>query len=361
MQFVDEATISVQAGRGGNGIASFRREKFIPFGGPNGGDGGDGGDVVLKADNNLNTLVDFRYTKHFRAQGGQTGMGQQKTGAAGEDLVILVPVGTVVFDIDADEVMGDLTEHGQTLCVAQGGRHGLGNIHFKSSTNRSPRQCTKGEDGEERNLRLELKVLADVGLLGLPNAGKSSLITAVSAARPKVANYPFTTLYPNLGVVSISPETSFVIADIPGLIEGAAEGAGLGIQFLKHLARTGLLLHVVDIAPMDDVDPVESIRVIQKELEKYSDELLDKERWLVMNKTDLMLDEEVDTVAQRILQETQWTGPVYQISAVERKGTQELMNAIAQQLQENKRLQREQESVQSSVSTRRTVEEDFDF
>lgn len=361
MQFVDEASISVQAGRGGNGIASFRREKYIPFGGPNGGDGGDGGNVVLVADRNLNTLVDFRYTKNYRAQNGQSGMGQQKTGAAGEDLLIPVPVGTVIYDIDADEVMGDLTEHGQKLRVAEGGRHGLGNVHFKSSTNRTPRQCTKGEDGEERALRLELKVLADVGLLGLPNAGKSSLISAVSAARPKVANYPFTTLYPNLGVVSISPETSFVIADIPGLIEGAAEGAGLGIQFLKHLSRTGLLLHVVDIAPMEESDPVESIRVIQQELEKYSDDLLDKERWLVMNKTDLMLDEEVDEIAERILQETQWQGPVFRISAVERKGTQDLMNAVAQQLQENKRVAQEQADNQAVISNRGDVEEDFDF
>ncbi|MBO1927479.1 GTPase ObgE [Thiomicrorhabdus sp. 6S2-11] len=362
MQFVDEASISVQAGRGGNGIASFRREKYIPFGGPNGGDGGDGGDVILVADRNLNTLVDFRYTKSYKAQNGQTGMGQQKTGAAGEDLIIPVPVGTVVFDIDADEVMGDLTEHGQTLMVAQGGRHGLGNVHFKSSTNRTPRQCTKGEDGEERDLRLELKVLADVGLLGLPNAGKSSLISAVSAARPKVANYPFTTLYPNLGVVSISPETSFVIADIPGLIEGAAEGAGLGIQFLKHLSRTGLLLHVVDIAPMDDSDPAENVKVIQQELEKYSDELLEKERWLVLNKTDLMLEDEVEETCTRIVEETEWQGPVFRISAVDRSGTQELMNAIAKQLHENKRLAHEEADLQESRTVRRpTVEEDFDF
>lgn len=361
MQFVDEATIFVQAGRGGNGIVSFRREKYIPFGGPNGGDGGDGGDVILKADRNLNTLVDFRYTKSFKAQNGQSGMGQQKTGSAGDDLVIPVPVGTVVYDVDADRVIGDLTEHEQTLMVAQGGRHGLGNVHFKSSKNRTPRQCTPGEDGEDRNLRLELKVLADVGLLGLPNAGKSSLISAVSAARPKVANYPFTTLYPNLGVVSISPETSFVIADIPGLIEGAAEGAGLGIQFLKHLSRTGLLLHVVDIAPMDDSDPVESIRVIQQELEKYSDELLDKERWLVLNKIDLLLDEEVDEIAERILKETQWQGPVYRISAVERKGTQELMNAIAQQLQENRLQAQEEEAAEQARAQRAPVEEDFDF
>lgn len=362
MQFVDEAPISVEAGRGGNGVASFRREKYIPFGGPNGGDGGDGGSVYLLADRNLNTLVDFRYSKHYKAQSGQGGMGQQKTGRAGEDLIISVPVGTTITDVDQREVVGDLTEHGQKLLVAQGGRHGLGNIHFKSSRNRSPRQCTPGENGEVRNLLLELKVLADVGLLGLPNAGKSSLITAVSAARPKVANYPFTTLYPNLGVVSVSPETSFVMADIPGLIEGAAEGAGLGIKFLKHLSRTGLLLHVVDIAPMDETeDPVESIRIIQKELEKYSDELLGKERWLVLNKTDLLLDEEVDAVCSRIVEEAQWQGPVFRISAVARSGTDKLVNEIAFQLEQNKKAHFEALDASTLKHERATVEEDFEF
>lgn len=362
MQFVDEAPISVEAGRGGNGVASFRREKYIPFGGPNGGDGGDGGSVYLLADRNLNTLVDFRYSKHYKAQSGQGGMGQQKTGRAGEDLIISVPVGTTITDVDQREVVGDLTEHGQKLLVAQGGRHGLGNIHFKSSRNRSPRQCTPGENGEVRNLLLELKVLADVGLLGLPNAGKSSLITAVSAARPKVANYPFTTLYPNLGVVSVSPETSFVMADIPGLIEGAAEGAGLGIKFLKHLSRTGLLLHVVDIAPMDETeDPVESIRIIQKELEKYSDELLGKERWLVLNKTDLLLDDEVDAVCSRIVEEAQWQGPVFRISAVARGGTDKLVNEIAFQLEQNKKAHFEALDASTLKHERATVEEDFEF
>ncbi len=356
MQFVDESSIHVEAGRGGNGVASFRREKFIPFGGPNGGDGGDGGSVVLQADFNLNTLVDFRFTKNYKAQNGQAGMGQQKTGCAGETLIIKVPVGTKIRDVDADEVMGDLTEHGQQLLVAQGGRHGLGNIHFKSSRNRTPRQCTTGEDGDERNLLLELIVLADVGLLGMPNAGKSSLITAVSAARPKVANYPFTTLYPNLGVVSVSPETSFVMADIPGIIEGAAEGAGLGLQFLKHLSRTGLLLHVVDIAPMDDTDPAEEIRIIQKELEKYSEVLAGKERWLVLNKTDLLLPEETKELCDSIVAEVDWQGPVYQISAVMRDGTTKLVNDIAYALEQNR-----MEMTEEVAPVRATVEEDFDF
>lgn len=366
MQFVDEASIRVFAGRGGNGVVSFRREKYIPFGGPNGGDGGDGGSVYLQADRNLNTLVDFRFNRDYRAQNGQSGMGQQKTGAAGDDLIVLVPVGTTIVDVDAEEVMGDLTEHGQKLLVAEGGRHGLGNVHFKSSRNRTPRQCTPGEPGEERQLKMELKVLADVGLLGLPNAGKSSLITSVSAARPKVANYPFTTLYPNLGVVSVSPETSFVMADIPGLIEGAAEGAGLGVQFLKHLSRTGLLLHVVDIAPMDETDPVENIRIIQKELEKYSDELVGKPRWLVLNKIDLMLPEEADEICGRILDETQWEGPVYRISAVNREGTQQLVNDIAYALETSRREVMEAEDAEKAKQEAaavgsRQVEEDFDF
>jgi GTP-binding protein len=336
MQFVDEANIRVVAGRGGNGVASFRREKYIPFGGPNGGDGGDGGSIYLIADRNINTLIDFRYTRDYKAQNGQAGMGQQKTGRAGEDLIIPVPVGTIVRDLDTQEVIGDLVEHDQVLLVAKGGRHGLGNVHFKSSTNRTPRQCTPGEPGDERNLGLELSVLADVGLLGLPNAGKSSLITAVSAARPKVANYPFTTLYPNLGVVRVSPESSFVIADIPGLIEGASEGAGLGVQFLKHLSRTGLLLHVVDIAPIDDSDPVESVHVIEKELEKYSEALAGKERWLVLNKTDLLLEEDASELCNDIIEQLGWQGPVYAISAVNRTGTEALMKEIAYGLEQNR-------------------------
>lgn len=345
MQFVDEANIRVEAGRGGNGVASFRREKYIPFGGPNGGDGGDGGSIYLIADRNINTLIDFRYTRDYKAQNGQAGMGQQKTGRAGQDLIIPVPEGTIVRDIDTQEMIGDLVEHGQKLLVAQGGRHGLGNVHFKSSTNRTPRQCTPGEPGDERNLGLELSVLADVGLLGLPNAGKSSLITAVSAARPKVANYPFTTLYPNLGVVRVSPESSFVIADIPGLIEGASEGAGLGVQFLKHLSRTGLLLHVVDIAPMDEIDPVESVHVIEKELEKYSDTLAGKERWLVLNKTDLLLEEEANELCDQIVERLNWTGPVFAISAVNRVGTDDLVKKVAYGLEQN-RLKAQETSVE---------------
>jgi len=337
MQFVDEASIRVQAGRGGNGVASFRREKYIPFGGPNGGDGGDGGSIYLVADRNINTLVDFRYTHDYKAQNGQSGMGQQKTGKAGQDLEIPVPVGTIVRDLDTQEMIGDLVEHQQRLLVARGGRHGLGNIHFKSSMNRTPRQFTPGEPGDERNLGLELAVLADVGLLGMPNAGKSSLISAVSAARPKVANYPFTTLYPNLGVVSVSPESSFVIADIPGLIEGASEGAGLGIQFLEHLSRTGLLLHVVDIAPMDKTDPVEAIRIIETELAAYSHELADKPRWLVLNKIDLLLEEEANELCDQLIERLAWTDPVYRISAVNREGTDLLVKEIAYGLEQNRR------------------------
>ncbi len=358
MHFVDEANIRVTAGKGGNGVVSFRREKFIPFGGPNGGDGGDGGSIYFIADRNLNTLVDFRFIRDYKAQNGQGGMGQQKTGRAGEELVIPVPIGTIVRDIDSDEVVGDLVEHGQKLLIAEGGNHGLGNIHFKSSRNRTPRQCTLGEDGDERNISLELSLLADVGLLGMPNAGKSSLITAVSAARPKVANYPFTTLYPNLGVVRISVESSFVIADIPGLIEGAAEGAGLGVQFLKHLSRTGLLLHLVDIAPIDDTDPVESVNIIAKELEKYSEELSGKERWLVLNKTDLLLAEEADEVCKEIVKRLAWTGPVYQTSAVSRAGTEKLMNDIAEQLQKNQKQAREDADL--LVVQKEAVDKDFE-
>lgn len=336
--FVDEAEIRVEAGKGGNGIVSFRREKFIPFGGPNGGDGGNGGSIYFIADENLNTLVDFRFENRYKAENGQPGMGSQKTGRAGQDLIIPVPVGTQVIDINTQEVIGDMTEHEQKLLVVRGGRHGLGNVHFKSSTNRSPRQATPGEKGEVRELLLELKLLADVGLLGLPNAGKSSLISAVSAARPKVADYPFTTLHPNLGVVRVSAASSFVMADIPGLIEGAAEGVGLGIQFLKHLSRTGLLLHVVDIEPIDGTDPVESIRIIEKELAKYGEDLTEKPRWLVINKRDLMQDDEAEEKCAEILKALNWQGKHFLVSAVDKRGTQELIYAIAEQLEENKEI-----------------------
>ncbi|NCT67023.1 MAG: GTPase ObgE [Rhodanobacteraceae bacterium] len=322
MKFVDEAHIHVYAGNGGNGCVGFRREKFIPFGGPDGGDGGAGGSVWLVADEGINTLVDFRHQRKFRAQRGENGMGRQMAGKSGEDAVIRVPVGTVVINVDTDEEIGDLTEHGQRLLVARGGQGGLGNIHFKSSVNRAPRKATPGEAGEERELKLELKVLADVGLLGFPNAGKSTLIRAVSAATPKVADYPFTTLQPHLGVVRIETDRSFVIADIPGLIEGASEGTGLGIQFLKHLARTRLLLHVVDPAPLDGItDPVAEIRAIEKELKGFDPELLQRPRWLVFNKVDLLAPEEREKAAKAIVKKLKWKQPWYLVSALAREGT----------------------------------------
>ncbi|MCB1634003.1 MAG: GTPase ObgE [Xanthomonadales bacterium] len=332
MKFVDEAVIEVQAGNGGHGCASFRREKYIPFGGPDGGDGGDGGSIHLIADEGLNTLVDFRHQRKFRAGRGQNGMGSQCTGARGEDLQVRVPVGTVVEDADTGEVIGDLVDHRQKLLVARGGEGGRGNIHFKSSTNRAPRQFTHGTPGEARRLRMQLKVLADVGLLGFPNAGKSTLISAVSAARPKVADYPFTTLHPNLGVVRLDTEHSFVIADIPGLIEGAAEGAGLGIHFLKHLSRTGLLWHLVDLAPLDETDPVQSVRAISAELGKFDPELLDKPRWLVFTKADQLEDDEAAERVRQAVAELAWDGPVYLISSVARRGLEPLLWATAEQL-----------------------------
>ena len=329
MKLVDEAEIQVIAGNGGNGCVGFRREKFIPLGGPDGGDGGDGGSVWLQADENLNTLVDFRHQRQFRAQRGENGMGRQMYGKGGEDLTITVPVGTVVTNVETDEVIGDLTRHGDRLLVARGGKGGLGNMHFKSSTNRSPRKALPGLPGEERTLRMELKLLADVGLLGFPNAGKSTFIRAVSAATPKVADYPFTTLYPNLGVVSVEAHRSFVIADIPGLIEGAADGAGLGAQFLRHLQRTRLLLHLVDIAPMEGgvegVSAAEQVRAIERELEKHDPELLAKPRWLVLNKADLLLEEEQQAAAQAIVDELGWTGRWFLVSAIGREGTWPIM------------------------------------
>ncbi len=329
MKFVDEATIRVEAGKGGNGCVSFRREKFIPRGGPNGGDGGDGGSIWLVADGNLNTLVDFRYNRRFQAENGQPGMGSDRTGKGGRDLEIKVPVGTLVFDAETGESIGDLITVGQRLLVAKGGLHGLGNTRFKSSTNRAPRQFTPGTPGESRELRLELKLLADVGLLGLPNAGKSTFVRAVSAATPKVADYPFTTLVPSLGVVSLEPHRSFVVADIPGLIEGAAEGAGLGIRFLKHLSRTHLLLHLVDMVTLDDGrDPVADVRVIERELARFSPELAQRERWLVLNKVDLLPEEERDNRCQELVQRLDWKGPVFSISAATKEGTRELCSCI---------------------------------
>jgi GTP-binding protein len=336
MKFVDEVSIRVKAGDGGNGCVSFRREKYIEFGGPNGGDGGDGGDVYLVAEQNLNTLIDFRHERYYEAQRGENGMGNQMTGRRGEDKEIKVPVGTVVYDDETGELIGDLTVAGQKLLVAKGGWHGLGNLRYKSSTNRAPRQSKPGTPGELRTLRLELKLLADVGLLGLPNAGKSTLITAVSAARPKIADYPFTTLYPNLGVVRVGALQSFVMADIPGLIEGAAEGAGLGIQFLRHLSRTSLLLHVVDIAPMaEENEPVKAIHTIEAELEKYSDELARYPRWLVLNKIDVLPVEEREKRCQEIVDSLNWTAPVFRISAATGEGTQNLCFQIMQYLDEH--------------------------
>ena len=334
MKFVDEVSIFVKAGDGGNGMMSFRREKFIEKGGPNGGDGGDGGSVFLEADENLNTLVDYRYTRRFQAQNGEKGGSTECTGAKGEDLILPVPVGTTVIDASTQEVIGDLTRAGQRLMVAQGGWHGLGNTRFKSSTNRAPRQTTPGKPGEQRDLKLELKVLADVGLLGLPNAGKSTFIRSVSAAKPKVADYPFTTLVPNLGVVSVGRYKSFVIADIPGLIEGASEGAGLGIRFLKHLARTRLLLHLVDMAPLDQSDPAEAAEVIIRELEKFSPALAERERWLVLNKADQLLDDEREERMRAVVERLNWQGPVFVISALEREGTEALSQAIMRYLDE---------------------------
>lgn len=328
MKFIDEAIVKVEAGDGGNGCSSFRREKFIPLGGPDGGDGGDGGSVFLEANSGLNTLIDFRYQRLFRAERGENGRGRNCTGKSGDDLIIPVPVGTMVYDNDTTELIGDLTLHGQRLMVARGGQHGLGNTRFKSSTNRSPERTIPGTPGEKRQLRLELKVLSDVGLLGLPNAGKSTFIRAVSAATPKVADYPFTTLYPNLGVVRTDVDKSFVVADIPGLIEGAAEGAGLGIQFLKHLARTNLLLHLVDISSSNIPSIAENIHSIVNELNKYSKKLAEKPRWLVFNKIDQLPLDEVDAICEQIVEAIAWKGPVFKISALKKEGTQGLCYAV---------------------------------
>jgi GTP-binding protein len=335
MKFVDEVSIRVEAGNGGLGCMSFRREKYIPRGGPDGGDGGDGGDVVLVVNADLNTLVDFRYKRLYRAEHGHRGEGSNRTGRRGEDLRIQVPVGTVVTERNTHEVMGELLEAGEKLIVAKGGRRGLGNTRFKSSTNRAPRKTTPGKPGEHRDLGLELKLLADVGLVGLPNAGKSTFIRAVSAARPKVADYPFTTLYPNLGVVSVAPDRSFVVADVPGLIEGAAEGAGLGIRFLKHLSRTRLLLHLVDVAPMDEsTDPVEGAQAIAGELERFSPELAARDRWLVLNKIDLLAPDARQAHCDALVERFGYAGPVYHVSALSGEGCKELCQAIMNYLEE---------------------------
>lgn len=337
MKFVDEALIKVEAGNGGHGCLSFRREKFIPRGGPDGGDGGDGGSVYLQGNDDLNTLIDFRYQRRFKADNGQHGMGSNCTGSKGEDLIILVPVGTMVYDVDSHELLGDVSADGQRLLVAQGGFHGLGNTRYKSSVNRAPRQTSDGSSGESRHLRLELRVLADVGLLGLPNAGKSTLIRAVSSARPKVADYPFTTLHPNLGVVSVAAYKSFVMADIPGLIEGAAEGAGLGHRFLKHLSRTCILLHLVDVAPLDGSDPLESAKVIINELKEYDPALLEKPRWLVLNKIDMLPDEAArKEMVQRLIDGLKWKDKVFLISALSNEGTQPLCYSLMQLIDEMK-------------------------
>jgi len=334
MKFVDEATVKVQAGNGGRGSVSFRREKFVPFGGPDGGDGGSGGSVFLRAEPGINTLADFRISRTYKAPHGDPGGSRDCTGRGGADLHIAIPLGTVVQDVDTQEIIGDLTLPGQGLLVAQGGRGGWGNQRFKSSTNRSPRQHGSGLPGERRTLRLELKVIADAGLLGLPNAGKSTLIRAVSAARPKVADYPFTTLYPNLGVVSAGEHRSFVMADIPGLIEGAADGAGLGIKFLKHLQRTRLLMHLVDIAPPDpEGDPVKDARAIIGELKKFSATLVRKPRWLVLNKLDLLNAEDGDQRCREIVRRLRWKGPVFRISAATGQGTRKLCQAVMTHLE----------------------------
>ncbi|GGB19453.1 Obg family GTPase CgtA [Agarivorans gilvus] len=333
MKFVDEAVIKVDAGDGGNGTISFRREKYVPRGGPDGGDGGDGGSVYLVADENLNTLIDYRFERFHKAERGENGQGSNCTGKRGEDLELPVPVGTRARDQDTGEILGDLTQHKQRLLVAKGGFHGLGNTRFKSSTNRAPRRKSNGTPGEVRNLQLELLLLADVGMLGLPNAGKSTFIRSVSAAKPKVADYPFTTLIPNLGVVRQSENRGFVIADIPGLIEGAADGAGLGVRFLKHLERCRVLLHMVDVLPADGSDPVENALTIISELEQYSEKLFEKPRWLVFNKVDLVLEEEADEIRQRVIDALGWEGEVFSISALENNGTKEICKAIGQFLE----------------------------
>ncbi len=335
MKFVDEATIRVKAGNGGHGCLSFRREKYVARGGPDGGDGGDGGSVYLVASDATNTLADFSVARKYSAGSGQPGAGQNRTGKSGEDREVIVPCGTVVHDVDTGETIGDLTEVGQRLKVAEGGRGGLGNTRFKSSTNRAPRKTTQGTPGEARHLRLELKLIADVGLVGMPNAGKSTLIRTLSAAKPKIADYPFTTIHPNLGVVSVGPFKSFVMADIPGLIEGASQGAGLGTRFLKHVQRTRLLLHLVDIAPIDDAaDPCADFRAVEKELEQFSADLASKPRWLVINKIDLLPGDALASTRDSLVEALGWTGPVLDISAATGAGTERLAQAVMRALEQ---------------------------
>ncbi len=333
MKFVDEVKITVKAGNGGSGSASFRREKFVAYGGPDGGDGGHGGSVILQGDQGLNTLVDFRHKKRFDAPNGQSGKGRQMYGKGGEDFVIKVPTGTEVYDLETDQKLGDITSHQQQLVIAQGGKGGLGNMHFKSSVNRAPKQFTSGEQGQLREIKLELKVLADVGLLGFPNAGKSTFVNAVSKAKPKIADYPFTTLYPALGVVPIDADTSFVVADIPGIIEGAAEGAGLGIQFLKHLQRTGLLLHMIELPAYEGVsDPVTQFEQLSAELVKFSEQLEEKQRWLVFTKADVTTEAEAQEWAAGYAKSIDWQGKYYLISSITKLGLNELLKDIADYL-----------------------------
>ena len=341
MKFIDEATIKVYAGDGGNGIATFRREKYEPMGGPSGGDGGKGGSVYAVADRNINTLIDFRYTRTLRAQRGENGRKAEQYGAKGEDTILRMPVGTVISDKATGQIIVDLADDGKKVLLAKGGANGLGNVHFKSSINRAPRQCTMGQEGESFELFLELKVLADVGLLGMPNAGKSTFIRSVSAAKPKVADYPFTTLQPNLGVVRVDANRSFVIADVPGLIEGAADGAGLGVRFLKHLSRTSLLLHLVDLAPLDGVtDPVVEAKAITNELKKHDETLYAKPRWLVLNKIDMI--EDAEKVAAKFVKDFGWDGPVFAISAINGNGCKQLTYAIMEHMDEMKLLAEEE-------------------
>lgn len=330
MRFVDEAVITVHAGKGGNGCVSFRREKYVPKGGPDGGDGGHGGSVFILADENVNTLIDYRYQRNYQAQSGKPGEGKKCAGKKGEDLYLIVPVGTIAYEATTNQKVGEVLKDGDTLKLAQGGRRGIGNVHFKSSTNQAPRQFTYGEEGESFEIRLELKLLADVGLLGLPNAGKSTLIRAVSAATPKVADYPFTTMYPNLGVVRVGQYESFVIADIPGVIEGAAEGAGLGLKFLKHLTRTKCVLHMVDVLPVDGSDPIENYHKVENELKKYSEALYKKPRWLVLNKIDQLPQDEVDDICEHILQGIGWNKnePYFFISGMSGQNTEKMLQKI---------------------------------